>query len=613
MSGASRKRLRATALATHLGIHSALHSASPADIQRGTLSARVAQAIPTFWRRAASVAGVSGAEAFLLNLGRSVTSALHSVAESAEASRVVLQATRLALHAAIDTRCDELAARVNFVEEQKVSALERELVAVDAALESWRAESTAVREALSSLSDAELEAQFTTLSSRLDDMETQLHALPTAVMEPPVVGLSADAAALLPSIACFGRVFAPLPIMGVDLILEAISSSVQPGDTLRLRLSVGARHASQSVEELNTSLGRLAGTVAVVVTLESHGSEDQSLAMTAGHNSGQNYIYLLLDVPAVKEGSYVHVWSMSVAGQHVSGPPLRILAISGIVAPLLLKCGNCRLKSTSTLISPTGSLHSFAIFDSEVVRFCASGAPLPGLPVSAFGISKAISCMAYVQSSAPVLLLADNYQLVAANLDTLSARWSSVHREKTHLPQRIEIFPAEDLLVWGSYGESMFVHRLSDGSQVGTVMLPGLVVCSTHDPAARVLYGETPDNDSFTVGAWSYDVSRAGLMINSDCSVVTTETSAAGFRVAVMPPTPGRRLSHLVVVCFGKSSKLLVLSLPSHALIHTHTLEDMDVSGLAADPHGRAFAVCDKASDATHVLAWPLPGMPPLE
>jgi len=35
--------------------------------------------------------------------------------------------------------------------------------------------------------------------------------------------------------------------------------------------------------------------------------------------------------------------------------------------------------------------------------------------------------------------------------------------------------------------------------------------------------------------------------------------------------------------------------------------------GLAADPWGAALAVCDGASQSTHVLAWPLPGMPQLE
>jgi hypothetical protein len=56
-----------------------------------------------------------------------------------------------------------------------------------------------------------------------------------------------------------------------------------------------------------------------------------------------------------------------------------------------------------------------------------------------------------------------------------------------------------------------------------------------------------------------------------------------------------------------------VLSLPDRRLVHTHTLEGMVVTGLAADPSGTALAVCDAASKAIHVLPWPLPGMPPLQ
>jgi len=70
-----------------------------------------------------------------------------------------------------------------------VSALERELVAVDAALERWRAESRAIRAESSAMSDAELMTEEAALSSRLDDLEAQLRALPTAVVEPPYLGL----------------------------------------------------------------------------------------------------------------------------------------------------------------------------------------------------------------------------------------------------------------------------------------------------------------------------------------------------------------------------------------------------------------------------------------
>lgn len=36
----------------------------------------------------------------------------------------------------------------------------------------------------------------------------------------------------------------------------------------------------------------------------------------------------------------------------------------------------------------------------------------------------------------------------------------------------------------------------------------------------------------------------------------------------------------------------------------------MAVCGLAADPWGETLAVCDCVSMVTHILPWPLPGMP---
>jgi len=82
--------------------------------------------------------------------------------------------------------------------------------------------------------------------------------------------------------------------------------------------------------------------------------------------------------------------------------------------------------------------------------------------------------------------------------------------------------------------------------------------------------------------------------------------------LAVMPAPPGKRTAHLIVGTHG-TSELRVLSLPSLALVHTHTLEGMKLRGLAADPWGAVLAVCDGVSSSVHVMAWPLPGMPQLE
>jgi len=205
---------------------------------RAALALR-ADATPSFWLHPATRAGVSGADAFLVHLGRSIASALQSLSEAAEGARAQLNSTRSSLLAAVNARCDVLGVNIDAAEAAKAASLERELVAVDAALDSWRAESAAVREAASSLSDADLEMQHDMLSCRLTDAETQLHTLKTAIVEPPVVGFSAKQPALLSSIASFGRVLAPLAVSASDLWVAGLPRRLlMPEHTLCLRLSL---------------------------------------------------------------------------------------------------------------------------------------------------------------------------------------------------------------------------------------------------------------------------------------------------------------------------------------------------------------------------------------
>jgi hypothetical protein len=110
------------------------------------------------------------------------------------------------------------------------------------------------------------------------------------------------------------------------------------------------------------------------------------------------------------------------------------------------------------------------------------------------------------------------------------------------------------------------------------------------------------------VTAFRWNVS----MLSSEGVVEAAGTTANERPLAVMPPAPGQRTSYLIIGTLG-SSKLRMLSLSDRHLVHTHTLEGLEVVGLAADPSGTALAVCDYKSKAVHVLPWPLPGMPPLQ
>ena len=127
---------------------------SPAAL-RPALAARCGDDSPSGdWQVAAVSAGVAGADAFLCQLSRSIIEALERLAASGEAATVRVRAARDAAAVEAQSHCDELESRVESAEASKRVALERELCAVDAALERLRAERGVVSEAVASLSDS---------------------------------------------------------------------------------------------------------------------------------------------------------------------------------------------------------------------------------------------------------------------------------------------------------------------------------------------------------------------------------------------------------------------------------------------------------------------------
>jgi hypothetical protein len=82
--------------------------------------------------------------------------------------------------------------------------------------------------------------------------------------------------------------------------------------------------------------------------------------------------------------------------------------------------------------------------------------------------------------------------------------------------------------------------------------------------------------------------------------------------VGEIASSPGRFEADSLVSVAAQQKKIVGRIDNDRRLIHTHTLEGMQVMGLASDPSagGTTLAVCDFVSKAVHVLPWPLPGMP---
>jgi hypothetical protein len=164
------------------------------------------------------------------------------------------------------------------------------------------------------------------------------------------------------------------------------------------------------------------------------------------------------------------------------------------------------------------------------------------------------------------------------------------------------VLPAQGVVVANDFeSDKLHAHRLSDGTRVASAKADWPTFGAA-DPATATAYAST----SGKVSAFRWD----GAALVEEGIVEAAGSTRNDRPVAVVPPAPGQRTSYLVVGrCY--SPTLRVLSLPDRRLVHTHTLEGMEVMGLASDPSGTALVVCDAASKAIHVLPWPLPGMPP--
>lgn len=164
-------------------------------------------------------------------------------------------------------------------------------------------------------------------------MEAPLQALPTVVVEPPVVRLVCETSAILAAVAGFGHVIAPLSITAADLSLQGVPKSLRSGKALTFALTLGARHAAQCEEQISVSLSRLiVGTVADVFCFGV--AEPQAFATSISHDSALHSLIVSSIVPATFTGG-ITIQSITIAGQPVRG---RFLSASPLIEAYALLC-----------------------------------------------------------------------------------------------------------------------------------------------------------------------------------------------------------------------------------------------------------------------------------
>ena len=497
------------------------------------------------------------------------------------------------------------------------------------------------------------------------------------VEPPVVKLSTADMPALLAQVAGFGRVLAPRPVAALHLSLTGFPRFVRPGDSLCLRLALqGESHAAQTSEEVDVALasaaaqlrvaaslvppgvasrGPVEGAAAGVTTLSGAAAAPASAPAEGGGapsssptslpvvvpaslsvDAAKRHLLVTLPVPAsAQHGSSVVISSVTLRGAPVmpagssSFPPIGVLL--GLLPPMRLEGAASSVHTSSPCVAPGGVLYAPAFRAHEVRVFDADGTLLPSLPLAGLGLSAETRWAAWagggVGSPLPATLLlaggtGEAARLVAIDPVTRGLRWATPPGALAGCAG-VAALPAQGVVVVAPLGgKQLLALRLSDGLRVGSAPLPEGGYFVAADAAAGTIFCGLTSADqkggADLVGAWSWGSSgSSGSGGGEPGFEARGPVSAAGARdswrpLAVVPPGPGRRAAHLVVGAFNQP-ELRVLSLPGLALVHSHTLEGMRVTGLAADPAGVALVVCDRASKSIHVLAWPLPGMPVLE
>jgi hypothetical protein len=333
----------------------------------------------------------------------------------------------------------------------------------------------------------------------------------------------------------------------------------------------------------------------------------QPLLATLAPAAGGCDVVVSVPVPAsAGRDSKVVIHGISVAGQpvtHGQSLPAHVGVVTGMLAPLRLE-GAVGTDNSTPVITCDGTLYAPRYGSPDVLIFSADGTPLLPLPLANLGLTSRTSDVAFDEATATLLLADANNEdskLVAVDTVSRAVRWSAGIGGSC---SGIAVLPAQGLVVASSYdANELRMYRLADGALVATAPAdrPAYIADC---PTSATLYVSTEER----VSAFHWN----GSALVSQGAVEAAGDTDDWHSLAVVPPAPGQRTSYLVVGTCGAPT-LLVLSLPDRRLVHTHTLEGMEVVGLAADPSGTALAVCDRASEAVHVLPWPLPGMPPLQ
>ena len=294
----------------------------------------------------------------LVALARDIVAQLDCVASLAESARHDVKSlgdAAIALtipgsknqEAAIAPRIEDLIGQIDDAELAKRAALERELVDIDALLESSQRERNDVREATSALSDTEFAIAYPALVKRLRALSARVTSSPRGHHETAdirVVPISDLHSERIPQVA---RIFAMRPLRAGDFELTGRRPlTVEADETLTfyLRLRAGAvtdLRASGDAESLAAVISAAANNVRVDLHLFPSGSNSTQLRLceyargpvkctsccsditsikyTAAVCSHDTILLSVLIPPTASVYDRIEISGISLAGNSISG------------------------------------------------------------------------------------------------------------------------------------------------------------------------------------------------------------------------------------------------------------------------------------------------------
>ena len=484
-------------------------------------------------RAQASAARVSIDASFAF--GASADGSAESTVDISDAAAAAARA----LHEAVDR-----------AESTKTSALEDEVVAVDAALEELQSLAAACTAALSCPSPAgEASDALVVLVDRLVALRRRLEVLPRMPVEPCVIRLVSGSQESIGDRLPDLRILAPRALRARDFVVAPFPRTVRPGFPLHLSLEISPASAQCThVDDADIALSAAVANTCVAarcVHLSQGGVSLPSPLVSVSYNASEKRIDIFLKAP---EDMGVDI-AFSIDGIYTAGNS--ILPSAPVLIPIRrsIAPGPLLHEGTHNLQTPCVTDDGIVIVprdgDDTLHLFDSGGSALVGIPKELIVFDGPLISSAYCGKQ-DILVLSDCESVIALRFASRTHLW---RRNEQRNCCGLAVLSEQGVAIVGSNSKGeISVYRLSDGTLLGAAPADGCLYVAA-DGASGAIFAST--NSAISCFHWNGD------MLVSDGRIESYTGSEA---LAVIPPAPGKTNSYLVTASRFKDTLQVCLT-----------------------------------------------------